>query len=110
MKLILILVSIIKKIQVRDKDQQYMSFRINVYFTEYCLAVEIDEKAHTNRDLILEEKRQKALEKKLNCKFIRINTSKENFDVDYEVSRIQLCISQFKGNEIKERETIKTKN
>ena len=61
-------------------------------------------KIHTDRDLILEEKRQKALEKKLNCKFIRINASKENFDVDYEVSRIQLFISQFKDNEIKERD------
>ena len=28
-------------------------------------------------------KRQEALEKKLNCTFIRFNTSKENFDVDY---------------------------
>ena len=77
-------------------------FRIDVYFTEYCLAVEIDEKGHTDRDLIFEEKRQKALEKKLNCTFIRINTSKENFDVDYEASRIQTFISQFKDNKIKE--------
>ena len=104
MKLILILVSIIKKIQVDDKDQQHMSFRIDIYFTEYCLAVEIDEKGHTDRDLIFEEKRQKALEKKLNCTFIRINTSKENYDADYEASRIQVFISQFKDNEIKEKD------
>ena len=36
-------------------------FRIDVYFTEYLLAVEIDEKGHTDRDLIFEEKRQEAL-------------------------------------------------
>ena len=101
MKLILILVSIMKKIQVDDKDQQYILFRIDIYLTEYCLAVETDEKGHTDRDLIFEEKRQKAIEKKLNCKFIIINTSKEIFDVDYEVSRIQVFISQFKDNEIK---------
>ena len=101
MKLILILVSIIKKIQVDDKDQQYILFRIDIYLTEYCLAVETDEKGHTDRDLIFEEKRQKAIEKKLNCKFIIINTSQEIFDVDYEVSRIQVFISQFKDNEIK---------
>ena len=101
MKLILILVSIIKKIQVDDNDQKYILFRIDIYFTKYCLAVEIDEKGHTDRDLIFEEKRQKAIEKKLNCKFIIINTSKEIFDVDYEVSRIQVFISQFKDNEIK---------
>ena len=54
-----------------------MLFRIDVYFTEYLLAVEIDEKGHTDRDLVFEEKRQKALEKKLGCKFVRINRSKE---------------------------------
>ena len=54
-----------------------MLFRIDIYFTEYFLAIEIDKKGHTDRDLILERKRQKALEKKLKCKFIRINTSKK---------------------------------
>ena len=105
MKLILILVSIIKKIQVDDNDQKYILFRIDICFTKYCLAIEIDEKGHTDRDLIFEEKRQKALEKKLNCTFIRINTSKENFDVDYEASRVQTFISQFKDNKIKERDS-----
>ena len=72
------------------------------------LAVEIDEKGHTDTDLIFEEKRQKALVKKLNCTFIRINTSKENYDVDYEASKIQTFISNFKDkekeNEIKKLE------
>ena len=36
------------------------------------------------------------LEKKLGCKFIRINASKEGYDVDYEVSRIQTFISKFR--------------
>ena len=39
-------------------------FRTDIYFTKYCLAVEIGEKGHTNRDLIFENERQKALEKK----------------------------------------------
>ena len=64
MKLILIFMSITKKIQVDNNDQEYILFRIDIYFTEYFLAVEIDEKGHTDRDLIFEEKRQKALEKK----------------------------------------------
>ena len=93
-----------EKIQTDKNDCKYILFRIDIYFTEYSLAVEIDEKGHTDRDLIFEEKRQKALEKKLNCKFIRINTSKENYDADYEASRIQVFISQFKENKIKEKE------
>ena len=35
------------------------------FFNKYLLAVEIDEKGHTDRDLIFEEKRQEALEKNL---------------------------------------------
>ena len=93
--------SVTKKIQVDNNDQEYILFRIDIYFTEYFLAVEIDEKGHTDRDLIFE---QKALEKKLNCKFIRINTSKENYDADYEASRIQTFISNFNKNKIKELE------
>ena len=55
---------------------------------------------------------QKALEKKLYCGFIRINTSKEGYDAGYEASRIQAFISKFKEkekeNSIKEKEnTIK---
>ena len=50
------------------------------------------------------KKRQKALEKKLNCEFIRINTNKENYDEDYEASRIQTFISNFNKSKIKELE------
>ena len=88
-----------KKIQVHNKSQKNILFKSDIYFTKYSLAIEMDEKGHTGRDRIFEEKRQKALEKKLNCKFIRINTSKENYDVDYETSRIQTFISKFKDKE-----------
>ena len=101
MKLILILVNIMKKIQVDNNGKKYILFRIDVYFTEYCLAVEIDEKGHTDRDLKVEEKRQKALEKDLNCTFTRINTSRENFDADHEAREIQAFVSNFNKNKIK---------
>ena len=61
MKLILILVRIMKKkIQVNSNGQKYILFRIDIFFTKYCLAVEIDEKGHTDRDLEFEKKRQEA--------------------------------------------------
>ena len=90
-----------KKIQTDKNGSEYISFRIDIYFTEYFLALEIDEKGRTDRDLIFEEKRQKTLEKKINCKFIRINTSTENYDADYEASRIQMFISKFNDKNIK---------
>ena len=79
-----------------DKNRcKYISFRIDIYFSGCFLAVEIDEKRHTDTDIIFEEKRQKGLEKKLNCKFIRTNTSnaKNGYDLDYEVSNVQALIS-----------------
>ena len=44
---------------------------------------------------------QEALETKLGCKFIRINTSKEGYDTDYEASRIQTFISKYKDRQLK---------
>ena len=96
-----------EKIQTDKNECEYILFRIDIYFTEYFWAVEIDEKGHTDRGLSFEEKRQKAL-KKLNCEFVRINTSKGNYDGDYEASRIQAFIIKFKDkeneNKIKELE------
>ena len=87
-----------KKIQVDNNGHKYILFRIDIYFNECSVAVEIDEKGHTDRDLIFEEKRQNALEKKLGCKFIRINTSnaKNGYDLDYEVGNIEAFIDEFK--------------
>ena len=71
---------------------------MDIYFSEYFLAVEIDEKGHTNIDYTFEEKRQEALEKKLGCRFIRINTSNatSGYDLDYEVGNIEAFIESSK--------------
>ena len=103
MKLILIFINIMKRIQADKNGCKYILFRIDIYFSECFLAVEIDEKGHTDRDIIFEEKRQKALEKKLGCKFIRINTSnaKNGYDLDYEVGNIEAFIDEFKNKKNK---------
>ena len=93
-------------VSITEKKYKLMKMIASTYYLELIsillnifLAIEVDEKDHTDRDLISEEKRQKVLEKKLNCKFIRINTSRDNYDADYEASRIQAFISQFKDKE-----------
>ena len=98
--------SIMKKIQVDENDCEYMSFRNYIYSTECFLAVEIYEKGHADRDLIFEEKRQKAQEKKLRCKFIRLNTSnaKTGYDLDCEVGNVQAFINEFNDKKIKKLE------
>ena len=95
-----------KNMQVDNNECKYLLFKIDVCFDKFSLAVEIDEKGYTDRDLIFEEKRQEALEKKLGCKFIRINTSnaKNGYDLDYEVGNVQAFIDEFKNKKIKKLE------
>ena len=61
--------------------------------------------------LFLKKKDKRNQKKKLNCEFIKINTSKENYDADYETSRMQTFISKFKDkekeNEIKKNQKMK---
>ena len=54
----------------------------------------------------MEEKRQKALQKKLGSKFIRINISnaKNGYDLDYEVGNIEAFIDEFKNKKLKKLE------
>ena len=40
---------------VDENGCKYALFRIDVCFTEYLLAVEVDEKGHTERDFIFEK-------------------------------------------------------
>ena len=40
-----------------------LGYRIDLYFHEYKLAIEVDELGHTNRNINNEIERQKALEK-----------------------------------------------
>ena len=61
-----------EKIQIDKNEHDYILFRIDVYFTECLLAVEIDEKGHADRDLIFEEKIQKALERNLTVNLLEL--------------------------------------
>ena len=92
-----------KKIQADKNGCKYILFRIDIYFSECSLAVEIDEKGNTDRDIIFEEKTQNALEKKPGCKFTRINTSnaKNGYDLDHEVGNVKAFIDEFKNKKIK---------
>ena len=95
-----------KKIQVDNNGQKYILFRIDIYVSECFLVVEIDLKGHPDIDIIFEEKQQKALEKKLGSKFVRINTSnaENGYDLDYEVGNIEAFIDEFRNKKIKELE------
>ena len=58
-----------------DMQTQYsvLGYRIDLYFHKHKLAIEVDELEHTDENLSNETEKQKALEKELNCVFIRVN-------------------------------------
>ena len=89
--------------QVDKNGREYMIFRIDVYFTEYLLAVEIDEKKTCWHRPYFWGEKTKSTRKELDGKFIRISTSKR-YDADYEIGIIQTFISKFKDKEDKELE------
>ena len=65
-----------------------LGYRTDAYFSNYKLAIEVDEQEHKDRDIDYEIQRQKALEKELGCEFIRINPAKENFNIFVEIGKI----------------------
>ena len=79
-----VLKSIMDTFEGENIQTQYnvSGYKIDPYFHDYRLAIEIDEKGHKDRNTNDEIQRQKALEKKLNCKFIRINPDEENFNIN----------------------------
>ena len=60
-----------------------------MYVPKYKLAIEVDELRHCTRDIKAETKRQQKIETEFKCKFIRIDPSRENFNIIDEYSRIR---------------------
>ena len=77
------LTKIRSSIEVKNMKTRYnaLSYRIDLYFHDYKLAIEIDENRHSDRSIDYEIKRQKAIEQELVCKFIRIDREKKDFDI-----------------------------
>ena len=64
-----------------ETQKSVLKCKIDLYFHEYKLAVEVGEKGHKDINSEHETKRQKEIENKLNCKFIRINPDEKNFKI-----------------------------
>ena len=76
--------SIIDAFKGEDIQIQYtvLEYRIDLYFYEYKLAIEIDELDHNDRNTDYEIKRQRETEKELNCVFIRTNPDAADFNMN----------------------------
>ena len=71
-----------------------LGYRIDAYFPKYKLAIEVDEQGHNDKYIDYEIERQKAIEKELDCKFIRINPAKKDFNIFVEIGKIQNYITK----------------
>ena len=90
-----------KKPQVDENGDKYILNRTDVCFSEYLLPAVLMKKIILTETLFLRREDKKHQKKKLGCKFIRINISKEGYHADYEASRIQTFISKFKDKQLK---------
>ena len=88
-----------EKINPQHKALENERVKTDMYFSEHELVVEIDEKGHLDRNQNKENERQIKTEKRLNCKFHRINLDAEHFYIFVEISKIQNYIT--KSNEEK---------
>ena len=80
-----------------------LNYKIDLYFSERKLVIEVDDKGHTDRDEKKENEREEKIKKELGCKFIRINLDAENYDIFVEIGTIKDYIAQSnKEAEIKE--------
>ena len=76
-----------------------LGYRINLYFHKYKLAIEVDELGHNDRSADHEIQRQRALERELNCVFIRINPDAIDLNIFKEINKI------YRHNQLTKQET-----
>ena len=79
-----------------DMQTQYtvIGYKVDLYFHKCNIAIEVDELGHNDRNLTYEIQRQQALERKLNCVFIRINSDAIDFTIFREINKIHRHIKK----------------
>ena len=62
-----------------------LGYRIDLYFYDHKLAIEIDELGHNDRNTDYETKREREIKNESNCVFTRTNPDAANFNI-YELN------------------------
>ena len=94
-----------------NMQSQYtvLNYRIDLYFHKYKLATEVDELGHNDRSIDYEIQRQKALERELDCVFIRIDPDPVDFNIFKEINKTDRHINQLTKQQTK-KQSKKTNN
>ena len=88
-----------------------MKMGVNIYYLELMFILlnifqqqKLMKKVILTETLFFKKKDRRHQKKNLNCEFIRINTSRKNYDASYEASRIQTFICNSNKNKLKKLE------
>ena len=82
------------------------NYKIDAWFPEYKLAIEIDELRHIDRNNDKEKSIENSIKQKLQREFIRINPDKEDYDVLIEIGKIYSHILESVKEEVKTLENM----
>ena len=78
-------------------QKHFKTYRVDLYFPIFRLAIECDEHGHKDRDKKYEEQREKHI-KKLGITFIRFNPDDSEFNILDVVAKIHNHIMQYKDD------------
>jgi very-short-patch-repair endonuclease len=83
----------LKDIVTITRQYRVCGYRIDLYIVEKNIAVECDENGHKHYNSNHEQKRQKEIESRLHCTFVRFNPDDVNFKLAVLVnSLLKMCI------------------
>ena len=82
------------------------NYKIDAWFPEYKLAIEIDESGRSDRNDDKEKSIENSIKQKLQGEFIRINPDKEDYDVLIEIGKIYSHILESVKGEVKNLENM----
>ena len=72
----------------RQTGYSVLGYRNDLYFHKHKLAIEVNELGHADKNFSYGIERQKVLETKIDCVFLRINSDEENFNTFKEIKKI----------------------
>ena len=73
-------------------QKRIANFKIDLFLPAHNLAIEIDEHAHSDRDVAYEGIREQRIREELGCKFIRINPDAADFKLSSCIGSIMFAI------------------
>ena len=88
------------------RQHNVLNYYVNFYLPKYKLVIEIHELDHSNRDNNKGIIREKEIKDYSQCKFIRINPDRSDYDISIEIGKINRIIKEINDQKISELEKL----